>query len=53
MKTINSYTGYSWRVVKNNRFVGYVVAMSETDALRKAFEKFGSLVWVEKIPSHT
>lgn len=52
MKTINNYTGYSWRVVKNNRFVGYVVAMSEADAMRKAFEKFGRMVWVERV-SHT
>lgn len=51
MKTINSYAGYSWRVVKNNRFVGYVVAMSETAALRKAVEKFGQLVWVERLVS--
>jgi hypothetical protein len=47
------YAGYSWRVVKNNRFVGYVVAMSETDAMRKAFDKFGSLVWVQRIASLT
>lgn len=53
MKTINSYVGYSWRVVQNNRFVGYVVAMSEADALRKANEKFGKLVWVERVSSHT
>ena len=51
MKTINSYAGYSWRVVQNNRFVGYVVAMSEMDALRKATEKFGKFVWVERVAS--
>lgn len=53
MNTANCYAGYSWRVVKNNRFVGYVVAMSEADALRKAAEKFGKLVWVERMASHT
>lgn len=53
MNTANCYAGYSWRVVKNNRFVGYVVAMSEADALRKAAEKFGKLVWVERVVSHT
>lgn len=47
------YAGYSWRVMQNNRFVGYVVAMSETDALRKAIAKFGKLVWVERMASHT
>jgi hypothetical protein len=40
---------YSWRVVKNNRFAGYVVAMSQWDALRKAEESYGKNVWVERI----
>lgn len=43
------YSGYSWRVFQHNRFVGYVVAMSETDAYRKAKEKFGNDLWVERI----
>lgn len=45
----NCYSGYSWRVYKHNRFVGYVVANSETHALRQANEKFGSHVLVERI----
>jgi len=49
MNTNFCYSGYSWRVVQNNRFVGYVVALSETDALRKAAEKFGSNLWVERL----
>jgi hypothetical protein len=49
MNTNNCYAGFSWRVFKNNRFAGYVVAMSETDAMRKATEKFGRYVWVERI----
>ena len=53
MNTANCYAGYSWRVVKNNRFVGYVVAMSEIAALRKATEKFGKFVWVERMISHS
>jgi hypothetical protein len=51
MKTNNNfcYSGYSWRVIKNNRFVGYVIAMSETDAMRKAYQKFGKFIWVERM----
>jgi hypothetical protein len=40
---------YTWRVVKNNRFVGYVLAFSETEAIRKANDKFGSNIWVERL----
>jgi hypothetical protein len=46
---IDSYTDYSWRVFQNNRFVGYVVAMSETDAYRRAQEKYGQYIWIERI----
>jgi len=49
MNTANCYAGFSWRVFQNNRFVGYVVAMGELDALRKANDKFGSYIWVERI----
>lgn len=49
MNTANCYAGFSWRVFQHNRFVGYVVAMSELDALRKANDKFGSYVLVERI----
>jgi hypothetical protein len=37
------YAGFSWRVFHNNRFVGYVVAMSGTDAYRKAQDKYTGL----------
>ena len=40
---------YSWRVVQDNRFAGYVVAMSQWDALRKAEEYYGKNIWVERI----
>jgi len=49
MNTDYCYARYSWRVFQHNRFVGYVMAMSELDALRKAKEKFGSYLWVERI----
>ena len=45
------YAGFSWRVFHNNRFVGYVVAMSGTDAYRKAQDKYGKYVWVERVAS--
>lgn len=47
------YSGYSWRVFSNNRFAGYVVAMSESDALRRAQEKFGKYIWIERIHCST
>ena len=40
---------YLWRVMKGNRFAGYVLAMSTLDALRKAREYYGENVWVERI----
>ena len=40
---------YTWRVMRNNRFVGYVLSMSQWDALRKAEEYYGKNVWVERI----
>jgi hypothetical protein len=43
------YAGYSWRVFSNNRFAGYVNAMSEIDAMRKAQEKFGKYIWIERV----
>jgi hypothetical protein len=49
MKTTFCYSGISWRVFQHNRFVGYVVAMSEYDALRKAQEKYGDYILVERI----
>ena len=38
-----------WRVWQNNRFAGYVVAVSENEAYRKAQDKFGRYVWVERM----
>lgn len=40
---------YTWRVMKNNRFAGYVLAMSIYDAQRKAEEFYGKGIWVERI----
>jgi hypothetical protein len=40
---------YTWRVMKGNRFAGYVVSMSQWGALRKAEEFYGKHVWVERI----
>jgi hypothetical protein len=49
MTTTNCYAGYSWRVFQNNRFVGYIVALSETDAMRKAQDKYGRYIWIERM----
>ena len=43
------YAGYSWRVFAGNRFAGYIVAFSEYDAYRKAQDKFGKNIWIERI----
>lgn len=51
MTSVNYYTSYSWRVFCNNRFAGYVVAASELDAIRKAQDKFGKNIWIERISS--
>jgi hypothetical protein len=48
---MNCYAGYTWRVFQHNRFVGYVVSFSETDATRKASEKYGKDIWLERIAS--
>ena len=40
---------YLWRVMRNNRFAGYVKAMSALDAERKAVEFYGKNVWVERV----
>jgi hypothetical protein len=42
-------TEYVWRVMRDNRFAGYVVAMSQWDAERKAVEFYGRNVWVERL----
>ena len=43
------YAGYTWRVFSNNRFAGYVTALSEFDAVRKAQDKFGKNIWIERV----
>ena len=45
----NINTLYVWRVFKNNKFAGYVYSPSEIDAMRKASQKFGSYVFIERI----
>ena len=42
---------YSWQVWKNNRLVGYVLAVSEWEAYRKATDKYGSNLYVYR--THT
>lgn len=40
---------YHWRVMKNNRFAGYVLAISCWEAERKAAEYYGKNIWVERL----
>jgi hypothetical protein len=49
MNTDWCYSGYGWRVYKQNSFVGYVVASYECGAYRLAQQKYGEHVRVEKI----
>jgi hypothetical protein len=49
MNTNFCYSGITWRVFKHNRFVGYVMAASMIDAERKAKEKYGDYLWLERV----
>lgn len=40
---------YVWKVVKGTRFVGYVTAISEWEALRDGTNRYGSNIWVERM----
>lgn len=40
---------YNWAVWKNCRLAGYVRAYSEIEALRKAKEKFGDNLFIERM----
>jgi len=42
-------TLYTWSVVKDCRLVGYVRAYSEWDALKKANDKYGDRLFVERV----
>ena len=39
---------YNWAVYKNCKIVGYVKSPSEIDAIRKAKEKFGNDIFIER-----
>lgn len=39
---------HTWIVWKNNRIVGHVKDLSEFGAYRKARERFGNDIWIEK-----
>jgi len=49
MTTAQCLAGMSWRVFQHGRFVGYVVSFSQYDAWRKAKDKFGSDLRIEKV----
>ena len=51
MITHQCLAAFSWRVFKDNRFVGYVVAFSQYDAYNKAKDKYGSNIWLERTVS--
>lgn len=42
-------TEYIWRVYKFNKFIGYVLSFSAIDAMRKANDKFGSYILIERV----
>jgi hypothetical protein len=39
---------YNWAVYRDCRIVGYVKSPSEIDAMRKAKEKFGQNIFIER-----
>lgn len=46
--TISTYT---WRVYQNNRFVGYVLAYGELEALSRAENRYGKYIRIERVPT--
>lgn len=40
---------YVWKVIKGTRFVGYVTANSEWEALKNGTNQYGSGIWVERV----
>ena len=49
MNTDACLAAFAWRVFKDNRFIGYVVAFSQYDAYNKARDKYGENVRLERI----
>lgn len=49
MNKTQHYAPHTWRVFLNARFAGYVVCASEWGAIKKAQEKFGKNIWIERI----
>ena len=55
MNTDWCYSGFGWRVFRNNALIGYVVASSENKAVALAKDKYGDSIRVEKVmaPSYS
>lgn len=49
MNTNACLAAFAWRVFKDNRFIGYVVAFSQYDAYNKAKDKYGNNIWLERV----
>ena len=49
MTTSQCLAGMSWRVFQHGRFAGYVVSFSQYDAWRKAKEKYGNDIRIERV----
>lgn len=49
MNTNWCYSGYGWRVFRDNTLVGYVVASSQDNAYYLAKDKYGNNIRIEKI----
>jgi hypothetical protein len=49
----NKIIEYVWRVIKNNKFAGYVVSSSMIDAERRAVDFYGKEVWVERVANNS
>lgn len=45
----NKIIEYVWRVVKNNKFAGYVTSPSMIEAEKRAVDFYGKEVWVERV----
>jgi hypothetical protein len=49
----NKIIEYVWRVIKHNKFAGYVTSSSMIDAQRRAVDFYGKEVWVERVVNNS
>lgn len=46
---MNCLASFPWRVYQHGRFVGYINSFTYNDAYRKAKDKYGNNIRIEKV----